>query len=309
MEKKYRIDYLSFTKKDITSLEELKKDFFILNYDFKKSPRGALGYKKMYIYKNIRVFADGEKDMGVHVEITGKGLDFLTSEKKLEKLLKKIKEKECKISRLDLACDFQDFGLLEKIKIAVAEKNVKTRFKSYTSISKEKIFTKEKQGETLYFGSRTSEVFIRAYDKALEKRLKDKDITRIELEIKGSAACSAFDLLEWTTIKLIFEATLNNYLDFIDRTQSTNVSRCPRLKWWSEALDCNAEKIQLVGSYAEKTIQEKRDWLLKTCAKTFSQVMATESDFDKIFKEVGFSKLDDSDLALIEDYIKEKNLL
>jgi hypothetical protein len=55
---------------------------------------------------------------------------------------------------------------------------------------------RERKGFTLYVGSRKSERFLRVYDKSAESNLSVPNVTRFELELKGSVARHVFRMVE-----------------------------------------------------------------------------------------------------------------
>lgn len=97
------------------------------------------------------------------------------------------------------------------------------------------------EGETLYFGSRKSEVYCRIYDKLTEqiqtKQEYDKNITswtRVEFEFKHSKAMSVFNFFldcPPSGFAEFMRGVVNNYLCFIRRDDS-NITRCSIKRWW-----------------------------------------------------------------------------
>jgi len=93
-------------------------------------------------------------------------------------------------SRLDLALDVRTDELLpEELHCwsLVAQRRA-------TFISTHE--NKKRKGFTLYVGSRKSERFLRVYDKSVESNLVTPNITRFELELKGSVARHVFRMIE-----------------------------------------------------------------------------------------------------------------
>ena len=93
-------------------------------------------------------------------------------------------------SRLDLALDVRTDELLpEELHCwsLIAQRRA-------TFISTHE--NKKRKGFTLYVGSRKSERFLRVYDKSVESNLVTPNITRFELELKGSVARHVFRMIE-----------------------------------------------------------------------------------------------------------------
>ena len=93
-------------------------------------------------------------------------------------------------------------------------------------------------GETLTLGSRSSTRFLRIYD--------GRGFTRVELELKEEAARGfgrilAADLDGFAASAL---GVLRDFVDFVDASQDTNVSRAPLLPSW-EALVGAVERVKV----------------------------------------------------------------
>lgn len=94
-------------------------------------------------------------------------------------------------------------------------------------------------GETLQLGSRSSERVLRIYDA--------RGFTRVELELKGEAARGFRAVLlapldEFARLAL---GVLRDFVDFVDASQDSNVSRAPLLPSW-ESLVGQVERVKLV---------------------------------------------------------------
>jgi DNA relaxase NicK len=109
-------------------------------------------------------------------------------------------------------------------------------------------------GETVYIGSRESERLVRVYDR--------RGFTRVELELKGKSANAFKDvLLDSENFVTQSVGILREYLDFIDVSKDSNVSRAPLLDVWKEfTMNLERFKLQLEGK-AVQTLDEVQDWL------------------------------------------------
>lgn len=110
-------------------------------------------------------------------------------------------------------------------------------------------------GETLSLGSRSSERFLRIYDR--------RGFTRVELELKGETARGFRDVLlapleEFTGLAL---GVLRDFVDFVDVSQDANVSRAPLLSSW-ESLVGHVDRVKLVvrGRVAP-TVERVVEWM------------------------------------------------
>lgn len=132
------------------------------------------------------------ESMGIHLQITGKGLDFLRRNGvDMDAFYLFIKGLGGKLTRLDIAWDCHGYGRnAEYYKKAHDEGHLVTRLRktSWTVSKKDGV-----ESGTFYLGSRVGKIFCRIYDKGA--MIGEKDLTRIELELKGSRADHAFECL------------------------------------------------------------------------------------------------------------------
>lgn len=124
-------------------------------------------------------------------------------------------------SRMDLAIDLM-YANYDPTDIVIAwrEKRVKTHARDINQIIG---YDKEtsRTGNTVYVGSRTSETYLRVYDKGLEQG-SDVLWTRIELELKKGKA------------KLAHQATINNSVSTIMSSALDTYVQIECLGWWEE---------------------------------------------------------------------------
>lgn len=115
-----------------------------------------------------------------------------------------------KFSRIDLAIDIID-GRANPWDICTAfkEKRLTTKARAYSVVHSAD--AKGCTGLTVYLGSRTSQIFLRAYDKAREQGA-DFPWTRVEVECKGDFARGVFEAL---CQKDIVEVTKNVVRNFV----------------------------------------------------------------------------------------------
>lgn len=114
--------------------------------------------------------------MGVHVSWSGTALQTVNPRAVLRNAL----AMGANITRIDIAIDAYRPLLLGSMKLWLDRGDAETRARDWNLIQGRK-------GTTLYVGSRTSEKFLRIYDKAAEQGT-DGPWYRIELECKGDFA-------------------------------------------------------------------------------------------------------------------------
>lgn len=119
-------------------------------------------------------------DMGIHVSYSGRALARMA----IPDLLRFVHEAGGSVTRLDIAVDvFHQWDIRELKRAADA--------KEWDCKVKKKPVLLDGEGLTLYIGSRTSEKFLRIYDKAAESGTPFA-WTRIELECKAEFARGVF---------------------------------------------------------------------------------------------------------------------
>jgi len=173
-------------------------------------------------YSSTRAFVCGRADWAVDkpeqrlmVTLTGKDLsrmrDMNYSDKSLLSWIYDIPG--IHVTRLDLAIDTNDTRLSPvELKKDFKTERFATRARSMSEIKRE-----GKQGEymghTVYVGSRTSEQFLRVYDKAAEQGTSDH-LTRLELELKGHKAFEAVVTIARNSAPDAIQAAFNRFFQW-----------------------------------------------------------------------------------------------
>lgn len=163
-------------------------------------------------------------------------------------------------SRCDIAWDGVPFDV-QTVREAAAAGNVRTRLK----LPAVPQYFESEEGTTVYVGRRTSERFIRVYDR--------RGPVRLELELKGSVAAvvvgelSESDPAEWPRIAL---GHLRGTLDFVDASAAddNHSSRRPLLPWWAAFVE-GEEKRSAGRKRVDRGITElgKLDGVIKRFAR------------------------------------------
>lgn len=122
------------------------------------------------------------KEMGVYCQYSGLCLNVhVNNGIEKEHILKHHVERDNKFTRLDVALDVLDSNLnIRSLAAQLKRGTAKTRFKTWNLLD-------GSTGQTLYMGSRQSELFLRIYDKGMEQK-DGSNWKRIELEMKGTRA-------------------------------------------------------------------------------------------------------------------------
>jgi len=239
-------DWLSVTS-HVDSPEDIIK-FLGLNPMQFEVMKGFHGYKSRYFYDGISVHFDGTEEMGVNLEMSGQGcrnfetfgygewqvlFDLFTSD-----------GKKYNITRLDVAYD-DHTGLLYIQKIAKS-----TRKGWYSARAKSWSVEYSSKGTSVYIGSKQSEILIRFYDKAAERKIPDKHWIRCELQLRRERALNF--ILQNQPIGAVFGGVLNNYLRYVKPNKTdSNIRRWDTEAWWKNFVN-SVEKISL---YTKKDIE------------------------------------------------------
>lgn len=127
-------------------------------------------------------------------------------------------------------------------------------------------WTESGNGSTFSIGSRSSERYLRCYDA--------RGYTRLEMEVKGTRGrLVGREILlrpprEWPA--LVF-AHLRQYVDFVDASADSNISRAPLLSWWAELVG-KVEKARLYLAQPLRTLQRSMSWVERQVATTLAVI-------------------------------------
>lgn len=297
------IDWLQFTLLKDDGLSTIFKILEMQIIDFKNLEKGGLGYKKQMINNNIRIYYDGNIGMGICVSISGQGCRYMESKgKNLWNLLFRLaRSARINITRLDLALD-TNIKLIDKVRKSIDDKKYisKSRNISYISRATES----GTRTETIYIGSRSSELMIRLYDKAVEQKLKNTIWERWEIVLKKEKIKETIHYLK-NNISKTFRNILYTYFRPIKQIEN-NKSRSKVCKWYMDFLG-DVEKISLYNNPKEKTIEDKWLWLENQVAPTLSLLSLAfdNTDFLTGLAKNNIYRLKDKDLKLIKKYKEE----
>jgi len=203
------------------------------------------------------------RDMGVHVQYSGGCLNRWRNEQISPRQIAQFHHARYdRCSRIDLALDAENEGLsILKLSAAMRKGKALTRTDKFSHIKS------NDGGETLYIGSRVSELFMRIYNKAAEQGNKPEnpaDWIRIELECKGERAKQIGAVLAMRTetdMALFARGLIKDFIDFPDRV-------------WSRIVGDTAIHI---GKSQEKS-GKTREWLLGTVAPAMARYIQETGD-------------------------------
>lgn len=200
----------------------------------------------------IRVMAtEPNARMGIHVSWSGSALREVNP----MAVLKMAERQDGKTTRIDLAVDVPEAMNPHSLYSRLEKKEAVTSSRTHQKIQ-------SNTGWTVYVGSRTSEKFLRIYDKQAEAGL-DKPLTRVELECKG-------DYAEGITAYVLkhgyyhFPEIIRAYCDF------------PDYPVWVEHL---TYPIVFEGVPKIEKRSDTKRWLMESVAPSLAKIVVEDHDF------------------------------
>lgn len=214
------------------------------------------------------VFADGRRldehpdrpEMGKHMTWNGTACDNCPMGQ--IDLIAYLQAANFSFTRIDMAIDAIGFNL--KPKHATRELKYgryKSRAKKFPRNDDARLV-----GYTQYVGAKSSQIFLKLYDKAAEMGI-DEDWTRVELTVKGKRAdVAAREIVRGTDYRSLVVA----YADF------------PSWREWKRVMESTPVKLP-----SQRTETNTQRWLLDQCAPSLARVifLAGNSEFYERFKD------------------------
>lgn len=300
------VDWLSFTVMSTADVVDVLDMFGYVMEDFTRMPRGARGYKTMFRLNgySLSVLCDGNPDMGIHIDVAGsaigelvrsfsetlkintpfgEGYDIDFDSTFMKALLECIVDNG-HVTRLDIAVD--DIGcryfstddvyaLYSNTQIVTKTRNVRN-FEDWDAPGR-------KSGHTVYFGSRTSDIFLRVYDKQMERNRKlvdsgsriDTPWTRWELELKNERAVNVVKLiLSDLSLGVVAVGVLSHYIRMIELDDS-NRSRCSIYPLWVDFIN-GISSLKITVPKFEKSLEDKKTWIKRQVMPTLAAVILAD---------------------------------
>lgn len=333
------VDWMSFTVMDGSYTVASVMEF--LGFDssfFHDTGHGAMGYRSLHKLGDyaVSVLSDGREDMGIHVTIGGSAVAHVlemfwkshffqnnpfndekcadwneVSTDALRLFIRKVLEIG-RFTRIDLALDDHKVHFTPgDIRGYIASGQMVSKFRSGR---REEGFdlSNNLRGDTLYLGSRSSQVMLRIYDKKLEQMDKSPDMEISEPWVRWEfqfgdrrADALAHEILKHDSVGMLFFEVLNNYVRLIVCTES-NRSRCPMLPEWTEFIAC-IEKLSLYCPPVEKTLNDKKEWIVSQVLPTLTGIIIADGGVLDIITDNwddSLERMSPSMLRLVENSLK-----
>ena len=245
MENLILFDWLSFTSK-IDSAESVIEFLGLsaLNWTHCKGHRT---YQDCYTFGEIHICYNSTVNNDVWVEMSGQGCrefeEYSTRSFQdiLGVLVNSSDSKYYHISRIDLACDIFDKKILDIYKLKRT-----TELLSFVSTFKDPVieYGVRSKSCTIYYGSKASDIYMRCYDKKVERDREDVDYwIRWEIVLKNDNAREfLIELFTGFPIGELFKKLINHYIRYIvpDPDQK-NISRLKTARFWDRFIDTVGE--------------------------------------------------------------------
>jgi hypothetical protein len=160
-------------------------------------------------------------------------------------------------------------------------------------------------GTTCAIGSRSSELYLRVYDKDRQAGTSGAGV-RWELEAKAARAQQLAE--RWTACSdpaATLLGILRGFVDFRDRSAGDHGDRAPLLPWWAELID-GAPRAVLATPRRRDSLAKRAAWLEAQAAKSLAMVhVAYGPDFIRDLLEIGERRLTAAEWRLVGVVVDE----
>lgn len=136
------------------------------------------------------------------------------------------------------------------------------------------------EGDTTYLGSRSSERFVRVYDR--------RGATRFEMELKGKRSIDLWARFMAASEEMAPQLALGvvrDFIDFKDRCFAENTKDCPMLPWWASFTDWAGKQVCVIPR-RPVTLEKVRQWLKKAVAGSLAAAFDCEKNGSLLIREL-----------------------
>lgn len=262
------VDWLEFTClydiEELGQAEKEKIESWGFNLEkFEPLESGLMGYKKRMWGDFTQILYSGNTGMKTHIILSAKGVRAYEVNNKAENLINMLTHEDLSFTRIDLALDIKDNSIeFNQLLIYLNNNHIVTRFKKYKYIVEKEINEDGQQvlGESIYFGSRSSNIFVRIYDKAKQMQVEGSWI-RIEIVYKDehANALALYIAQGKKNLGELFSKTLNNYIRFVEKSNDSNKRRWKTAEFWARILE-DSGRLKLSFKGAEVDPKKTADW-------------------------------------------------
>lgn len=298
-------DWLSLTNKSWST--SYFKELLGLNINDWQNGNSCHGYRTRDYREGISIHHGGgiQQDMGCWLEMSGKGCRAFESlgHGNWDYLFDTVRAGDNKITRLDVAFDDLTGVIdIDHLYRETMNLNFVSKFENWE-------VTVGTKGCTINHGSKSSEVYIRIYDKAKEQKLKDgSHWVRIELQLRGDRAYEFIN--NGYDLGVKFSGVMNNYLRYVTPCEDSNKRRWKTADYWQSLLE-TSEKIKLYTPLGmDYDIMMLEDYVLKQAGNSIDTLIRIIGldNFMKKLKERG-TALNPKQQHLLSEHIRSKKEL
>lgn len=255
------VDWLSFTVLDPGIDSYSLIEFLGLPMNSFNLRSGVVrGYKQCLFFDNISINFDGRGDMGICVSMTGSGCrtfetystysDFISLFYRLFDSFNRIN-----ITRFDLAYDdYENRIKLNKVKKSAVDLN---GVYSPAHVKSWKVVLSD-EGTSVYIGSNKSDMLVRFYDKAAERKV-DFSWVRCELQMRSAVAFFAVrHFMTTDNISDLFFSLLNNYCQFVSNKDLQHAGHS-KLQYWFKQWISTRDILHYTRATKEYNLEKIKD--------------------------------------------------
>lgn len=269
-----------------TDVKEVIRKILKLRVEFMlHEPYAFYGYSEHFAMGDIVVMSSPKKDKGVLLELKGRGCRqfesfLLAQERSWYDFFVDTFDAKGVMKRIDLAIN-DKVGILnipKLVKKCEAEECVSVcrSFDFYRSGELKQKEEKIGMGNTLYIGSKKSEVYFCLYEKDYEQYQKlgtpieESEIkNRFEIRLKNERAYHAVkELLKTNDAERITFDIINRYMRFVDAEEGKRRSKWKMNEEWKVFIGEGREKIKLTTAPEPYTFDKTLRWITKQVAPT-----------------------------------------
>jgi phage replication initiation protein len=129
-------------------------------------------------------------------------------------------------------------------------------------------------GASVYFGKRTSETYIRFYDKAAQQGVEGHWV-RCEVEFKRERATLMATAIAGGELGRSVRQVLAGTLNFVVPSKDKDRDRWPVCDWWASFLG-EVEKLRLSAGEKVRSIERAKEWVSRQVAPTLAMLTVAE---------------------------------
>lgn len=326
------VDWVQVTFKGKKTWAEILTLLGLEKVEFTMFPTGYYGYKNMFGMGNISIMYQDSMDE-YHVQMTGQGCRMYEQVSSItwEHLFFHIvDDPEAHMTRLDLAIDdFKGIFTIPTIRRKMKRGELVTKFKggNHTEefrFTSEVIGNSPVTGDGVRFGSPTSRLMIRMYDKLKERENQGYEVTvdkwvRTELQLRKEYAneavlslCKSYTNETGFQLGKVAKGYLKEYLRFVDPSTDSNKRRWKESNFWKVYMK-NIEPLSLSLEAPDKTIERSIEWLDHAISPSLAAIYKAkgESFFNRFIdgmKKEGSERMKTKHNAMVNEHLEKEKI-